>query len=339
MISTNLSITNTQWPSPMGLQPTPPSSTSAVGSEVNQLLNATTQLTTSMQDTALQNKQAQDQKDRDQALKRQQTSLLATLPPPASINTTAQAPTPPTAPSLPFTPGSAVMPASPAPAPTMPRSASMPVTQLPAPSADPSNPVEWAKNVVSDAFKWLKQLPGSTAQSVAQVVTGAPAQAGTLPPNALATASPLPTMMNSTGGLIHPLAGKGTNTSGFGMRNHPTKGGQRMHTGQDVGAPEGTPIVAAAGGKVVKNANDTGGYGNYVVIEHTSGEQKIETLYGHMKAPSPLQVGASVQQGQQIGLVGSTGASTGPHLHFEVIVNGKPQDPMAYLPKGGTQKA
>jgi murein DD-endopeptidase MepM/ murein hydrolase activator NlpD len=207
------------------------------------------------------------------------------------------------------------------------------------PASENVSTVDGIKNLVSDAFKWLKQLPGSTAQSVAQVVTGAPAQAGTLPPNAVATASPLPTMMNSTGGLIHPLAGKGTNTSGFGMRNHPTKGGKRMHTGQDFGASQGTPIVAAAGGRVVENKNDQNGYGNYVVIEHMSGGQKIETLYGHMKDPSPLQFGASVQQGQQIGLVGSTGSSTGPHLHFEVIVNGKPQDPMAFLPKGDTQKA
>jgi hypothetical protein len=134
-----------------------------VGSEVNQLLNATTQLTTSMQDTALQNKQAQDQKDRDQALKRQQTSLLATLPPPASINTTAQAPTLPTAPSLPFTSGNAVMPASPAPA-------------MPAP--ENVSTVDDIKNLVSDAFKWLKQLPGSGVQGVGQFVTAIPSQVG-----------------------------------------------------------------------------------------------------------------------------------------------------------------
>ena len=318
MISTNLSITNNM---PMPLPPTAQSQPSGTGNDVKDILASAGQLTAGMEEVGRQNLENQKRKELLEAQKLMQQQYLAALP--ANQPNASQA-----------------SGTSPANSPTvMPRSASMPVTQLPAPSADPSNPVEWAKNVASDAFKWLKQLPGSTAQSVAQVVTGAPAQAGTLPPNALATASPLPTMMNSTGGLIHPLAGKGTNTSGFGMRNHPTKGGQRMHTGQDVGAPEGTPIVAAAGGKVVKNANDTGGYGNYVVIEHTSGEQKIETLYGHMKAPSPLQVGASVQQGQQIGLVGSTGASTGPHLHFEVIVNGKPQDPMAYLPKGGTQKA
>jgi len=315
---------------PMPVQPTAQSQPSGVGNDVNDILASAGQITAYMEATSEKNKRDQEAKqaqaDQKKVFEEHQKNLLASLYPN----------NPPTA--LQGTPTSGEPSAS-------FRSASMPVASTPAPTSDPSNPVEWAKNVASNAWREGLQLAAGVGQSVAQVVTGAPAQAGTLPANAVATASPLPTMMNGSpaggegGSLIHPLGGKGTNTSGFGMRNHPTKGGKRMHTGQDFGASQGTPIVAAAGGRVVENKNDQNGYGNYVVIEHMSGGQKIETLYGHMKDPSPLQVGASVQQGQQIGLVGSTGSSTGPHLHFEVIVNGKPQDPMAFLPKGDTQKA
>ena len=303
----------------MPVQPMAQSPTSGVGnSDVNDILGMTNQLTAGMEATGKQNEANQKAKELLEAQKLMQQQYLAALP--ANQQGASQGSNPT---------GNA-------------SNMSMPT---PAPASDSSNPVEWAKSVASNAWREGLQLAAGVGQSVAQVVTGAPAQAGTLPANAVATASPLPTMMNGSpaggegGSLIHPLGGKGTNTSGFGMRNHPTKGGKRMHTGQDFGASQGTPIVAAAGGRVVENKNDQNGYGNYVVIEHMSGGQKIETLYGHMKDPSPLQVGASVQQGQQIGLVGSTGSSTGPHLHFEVIVNGKPQDPMAFLPKGDTQKA
>jgi murein DD-endopeptidase MepM/ murein hydrolase activator NlpD len=303
----------------MPVQPTAQSPTSGVGnSDVNDILGMTNQLTAGMEATGKQNEANQKAKELLEAQKLMQQQYLAALP--ANQQGASQGSNPT---------GNA-------------SNMSMPT---PAPASDSSNPVEWAKSVASNAWREGLQLAAGVGQSVAQVVTGAPAQAGTLPANAVATASPLPTMMNGSpaggegGSLIHPLGGKGTSTSGFGMRNHPTKGGKRMHTGQDFGASQGTPIVAAAGGRVVENKNDQNGYGNYVVIEHMSGGQKIETLYGHMKDPSPLQVGASVQQGQQIGLVGSTGSSTGPHLHFEVIVNGKPQDPMAFLPKGDTQKA
>jgi murein DD-endopeptidase MepM/ murein hydrolase activator NlpD len=316
VISTNyLSNPNMSMP----VQPMAQSPTSGVGnSDVNDILGMTNQLTAGMEATGKQNEANQKAKELLEAQKLMQQQYLAALP--ANQQGASQGSNPT---------GNA-------------SNMSMPT---PAPASDSSNPVEWAKSVASNAWREGLQLAAGVGQSVAQVVTGAPAQAGTLPANAVATASPLPTMMNGSpaggegGSLIHPLGGKGTNTSGFGMRNHPTKGGKRMHTGQDFGASQGTPIVAAAGGRVVENKNDQNGYGNYVVIEHMSGGQKIETLYGHMKDPSPLQVGASVQQGQQIGLVGSTGSSTGPHLHFEVIVNGKPQDPMAFLPKGDTQKA
>ena len=122
-------------------------------------------------------------------------------------------------------------------------------------------------------------------------------------------------------GLMTPVAGR--ITSGFGMRFHPILHYARMHAGIDFGASWGSPIVAAADGTVVA-AGYGGGYGRQVQIAHGGG---IVTLYGHMSsiAASP---GEPVRQGQVIGYVGSSGLSTGPHLHFEVKVNGRPVDPM-----------
>jgi murein DD-endopeptidase MepM/ murein hydrolase activator NlpD len=122
-------------------------------------------------------------------------------------------------------------------------------------------------------------------------------------------------------GLMAPVAGR--ITSGFGMRFHPILHYARMHAGIDFGAAWGTPIVAAADGTVVA-AGYGGGYGRQVQIAHGGG---IVTLYGHMSsiAASP---GEPVRQGQVIGYVGSSGLSTGPHLHFEVKVNGQAVDPM-----------
>jgi len=115
-------------------------------------------------------------------------------------------------------------------------------------------------------------------------------------------------------------------TSGYGYRTHPVLGYRRLHSGTDFGAASGTPIVAASGGVVV-TAGWLGGYGNAVVVAHGGG---IATLYGHQ---SRLAVGpgAHVRRGQVIGYVGSTGMSTGPHLHFEVRVNGVTTDPARYL--------
>lgn len=115
-------------------------------------------------------------------------------------------------------------------------------------------------------------------------------------------------------------------TSGFGYRMHPVLGYARLHTGIDFGAGIGTPIVAAAGGVVV-SAGWTGGYGNAVIISHGGG---IATLYGHQSRLA-VGTGAHVSRGQVIGYVGTTGLSTGPHLHFEVRVNGTPVDPRGYL--------
>ena len=121
----------------------------------------------------------------------------------------------------------------------------------------------------------------------------------------------------SSSGLIWPV--NGPITSGFGWR------WGRMHEGIDIGVPCGTPIHAAASGTVIYSGW-MDGYGNFVVIDHGNG---LATAYGHQSA---IYVsGGSVSQGQSIGAVGSTGNSTGCHLHFEVRVNGTPVDPLGYL--------
>mgnify|MGYP000371072733 CR=1 FL=1 len=113
-------------------------------------------------------------------------------------------------------------------------------------------------------------------------------------------------------------------SSRFGKRKHPISGYRKMHTGVDFAAPRGTPILAAGTGTVVR-ANRYGGYGNYVRIKHSDGYQ---TAYAHMKSfARGIRKGARVKQDQVIGYVGSTGASTGPHLHYEVILNGKKINP------------
>ena len=109
-------------------------------------------------------------------------------------------------------------------------------------------------------------------------------------------------------------------SSPFGMRKHPIDGFNKMHRGTDFAAPMGTPIMASGDG-VIKKAGWCGGGGNCVKIRHNSAYQ---TVYAHMsKFARGIKVGVRVKQGQTIGYVGSTGKSTGPHLHYEVIVNGK----------------
>ena len=109
-------------------------------------------------------------------------------------------------------------------------------------------------------------------------------------------------------------------SSSFGMRKHPIDGFNKMHRGTDFAAPKGTPIMASGDG-IIKKASWCGGGGNCVKIRHNS---TYETIYAHMsKFARGIKKGIRVKQGQTIGYVGSTGKSTGPHLHYEVIVNGK----------------
>ena len=109
-------------------------------------------------------------------------------------------------------------------------------------------------------------------------------------------------------GFSYPLLGRGTFTSDFGMRNG------RKHKGVDIAAPIGTKVAAWASGKVLATGFDPGGYGNYIYLEHTDGRK---TRYGHLSKIG-VQQGQTVQVGQHIGDVGSTGRSSGPHLHFEI---------------------
>jgi murein DD-endopeptidase MepM/ murein hydrolase activator NlpD len=115
-------------------------------------------------------------------------------------------------------------------------------------------------------------------------------------------------------------------TSGFGMREHPVLGGHRAHTGVDLAAPVGTPIYATADG-VISKASWFGGYGLFVSIEH-GGE--LQTRYGHMSRLNVAE-GQTVHKGDIIGFVGSTGRSTGPHLHYEVRVDGVAVNPVPYM--------
>lgn len=128
-----------------------------------------------------------------------------------------------------------------------------------------------------------------------------------------------------TGELYWPVPGHHRITSPFGYRIHPILKYRKLHTGVDIGAPNGTPVVSAASGTVIAS-RFMSGYGNCIMIDHGG---KV-TVYGHLssRAVSP---GQSVSAGETIGYVGSTGMSTGAHLHFEVRVNGAVQNPLNYL--------
>lgn len=130
-----------------------------------------------------------------------------------------------------------------------------------------------------------------------------------------------------SGSFTWPTPGYGTDciTSPYGYRIHPITGVRKLHTGVDIGAPKGAEIVAAKSGTIVKSYMSNS-YGNYTVIDHGGG---VMTAYAH-QSKRLVSVGEHVSAGQEIGLVGSTGNSTGNHLHFEVYVNGSTVNPMNY---------
>jgi murein DD-endopeptidase MepM/ murein hydrolase activator NlpD len=132
--------------------------------------------------------------------------------------------------------------------------------------------------------------------------------------------------------LLRKPVGPGVMRSGFGFRRHPIIGISKMHTGVDWAAPYGTPIFASGNG-TVETAGWEGGYGKYVRLKHSNG---YETAYGHMSAfARGIEPGKRVRQGQVIGFVGSTGLSTGAHVHYEIVVNRRFVDPMRIrLPRG-----
>jgi murein DD-endopeptidase MepM/ murein hydrolase activator NlpD len=129
----------------------------------------------------------------------------------------------------------------------------------------------------------------------------------------------------SQAGMIWPTQGR--LSSGFGYRRHPILGYSRLHQGLDIGNASGTSIWAAAAGTVI-HAGWRGGYGNSVIIDHGGG---VATLYAHMSRILAA-VGTTVERGDPVGLMGSTGLSTGPHLHFEVRLGGNATDPLPFLP-------
>jgi murein DD-endopeptidase MepM/ murein hydrolase activator NlpD len=125
---------------------------------------------------------------------------------------------------------------------------------------------------------------------------------------------------------LSPLVGAAARSSGFGARAHPISGQQHFHNGVDYAAPSGTPVRAILDAEVVF-AGPKGGYGNLVELRHAGG---TTTLYAHLDSID-VQVGDRIARGSLLGSVGSTGQSTGPHLHFEVRQGDKPIDPEAFL--------
>ncbi|MEA4890856.1 MAG: peptidoglycan DD-metalloendopeptidase family protein [Clostridiaceae bacterium] len=168
-----------------------------------------------------------------------------------------------------------------------------------------------------------------SAQATAAAKATAAAQA--------ARVTPAPSAGNSAPngkGWVWPYPGDRTVYSSYGMRYHPIYHVNRFHSGVDLGGDYGHPILAAADGVVllVRNSYEGqntggGGYGNYIVISHDDG---ISTLYGHLKN-TLVKAGQTVSAGDKIATCGSTGASTGPHLHFEVMIDGSTVNPVPYI--------
>ena len=139
----------------------------------------------------------------------------------------------------------------------------------------------------------------------------------------------------ATGSLIWPLPNYSAGSGGVGWRTHPVYGYRSCHTGIDIGAPEGTEILAARGGTVIWANGNSAPYGNNTLIDHGNG---LATFYAHQSGFA-VTAGERVAKGEVIGYVGSTGYSSGPHLHFEVHVNGEPHDPLGWFGGSKTPKS
>jgi murein DD-endopeptidase MepM/ murein hydrolase activator NlpD len=201
-----------------------------------------------------------------------------------------------------------------------------------------------------DIAGWEAMTPGRAAQRV-QVSAYPDAYEQWTPKAAVAVAailgdpSALPALgqactpttvpVSSTSGWVMPLPkGKYRVGSAYGWRMHPIQHRMKFHAGEDYPAPTGTPVFAALGGRVVGvriSGSMTSGYGRLITLDHGSG---ITTQYAHLSRWD-VQVGQTVTAGQQIGLVGTTGGSTGPHLHFEVRQNETPTSPTDWLKQHG----
>lgn len=123
-------------------------------------------------------------------------------------------------------------------------------------------------------------------------------------------------------------------SSGYGMRSHPVTGGRRRHKGIDLAAPTGTPVYATADGTITKSQRYSS-YGLYISIDHGAA---LETRYAHLSRLA-VPAGATVRKGDVIGYVGSTGRSTGPHLHYEVRMDGQAVNPVPYMVETSAQEA
>ena len=126
--------------------------------------------------------------------------------------------------------------------------------------------------------------------------------------------------------FVSPLAGHAVN-SPFGLRKMPWEEGGRLHEGVDIAAPAGSAVRATMGGVVLRRGVD-GGYGRFIEVRHAGG---LTSLYAHLGRTAPLKAGTVVKPGQVVGYVGSSGRSTGAHLHFEIRYNGKPLNPVVFL--------
>jgi murein DD-endopeptidase MepM/ murein hydrolase activator NlpD len=180
-------------------------------------------------------------------------------------------------------------------------------TALPAiPNSMPVYVAPPQSNIIPQLAEMPKVSRPATPQ-ISPLPTVQVAQVSSIAPTSLALSN---YSVNSD--FVYPLSTPAPISSPYGWRIHPLTGNRRFHAGQDLAAPTGTPIVAVANGRVVL-ANWHGGYGKAVIIEHNG---RLQTLYGHMSEIF-VQEGQEIKQGTVIGQVGSTGASSGPHLHFE----------------------
>ena len=181
-----------------------------------------------------------------------------------------------------------------------------------------------AQNDRATAMQAVEELNASSAQITALLKARQAERAAARAAAAAQQSSPTYSWVQGSGQLGWPVSGE--ITSPYGYRTHPIWGTTIYHSGIDIGVDEGTPVHAADGGVVIWSGW-MGGYGYAVVIDHGNG---LSTLYGH-NSELAVDEGQSVAKGQVISYAGSTGNSTGPHVHFEVRVNGDPVDPMGYL--------
>lgn len=171
--------------------------------------------------------------------------------------------------------------------------------------------------------------PSSTPSAETPTKKETPSGSSTAPPTGAGPVENKGT--TSAGGYVSPAAGRVS--SPFGMRTHPITKQQSMHPGVDIAAPSGTPVVATKAGTVLTaNYGENGGYGNLIQIDHGNGEV---SKYAHLSAISTAP-GSKVEAGQEIGKVGSTGRSTGPHLHFEIKKSGQAADPASLITSLGS---